>query len=1138
MKNLFMKKFLHVFLIVAMVIPAFAGLEIPREVEASFAGGSGSSTSPYLISTPAQLNHIRNISTAGVYFKLTNDIDLSGYTSWVPIPTFYGHFNGDGHVIENLTINRPTSSYNGLFYAIYNNSNDGRGNVRNLTIRNADVKGANYTGVLAGKIYGNNNSQYGYYAKIENITIENSSVYSTYNSYIGGVTGDSTSYVYFNNVDAQVDVTVAHNGTQHIYHIGGISGYGNYNDLQDVSFDGSINVSQANNYNIYYVGGLFGYSNYTEIHDSVNSANIKLESKNATYHIGGISGYAYYTQTVNAANYGDVTITGNGTMYQIGGIFGYKRYTTNVFNRANPTTDVNYTGMEHVTNAGNITVISNNSNIYQVGGLIGYSYYTMRHYYISNHGEIYIEGKANASLYEIGGLYGFYNNYAHSNYHNYYMENYGDIEVVQSNQSSTGRIMEIGGLAGSFDETYSSYTDYEFWYYTKHDANITITHPQNNYISYVGRMVGYMHGYSTDLRMYYYIATGNVTYADGYSINSYEKPSGLFGYNRGYVYYGYSGPGVLTNGSYGTNNSYNYADSQYVYNRTDMYHNGINGAVTYSTAYSNPKNMASYHTNFPSYYNIVENTTYPYPKNTPQPLKVTNTQFDKVQTADVPINFENKHPNTTSSKTYQVVVDQMLPAENNYKEIENKTVSFVGKTYTYRVPSNTPGNTKFRYKLRVKNEEGQWGPYSKTMYFTFTNNITQTTASFTTAEKDMSVSLDDRIMNFSIDSIIDPDDFNYVKLMADIKEISGSAKQLGSNLSGPVSWSKKNYKLRLIPNFSSTANNFDLAIVDAANVNTILATLINDRPMQDATEAAPETFTFRIYGHDYQETLHTRLTPDNLVDYETITITLDTRNYLPNITNVANDVNNRMMSTNQGFNRINFSANVTDLDPEDNVKVYYTVKKSTDKVAGKYVVNPSTDVLITSFTSSGNGISNASFSDVYTVLDSVNTGDYVILVYGVDHRGGIGDPSIIPFSVDRSAPDIKLYANYNNNVLSTAERQILAKDSKLKMYFSAYNYTTLEYAGYLVRAGQQTTTGSYLDLKIRGAFTNDVPSKFIGVDLSDALFTKGDMLVFKFRAISSTGVSIEKDVRVLIGDESSVLSDLSNTNVPTPLHIN
>ena len=51
------------------------------------------------------------------------------------------------------------------------------------------------------------------------------------------------------------------------------------------------------------------------------------------------------------------------------------------------------------------------------------------------------------------------------------------------------------------------------------------------------------------------------------------------------------------------------------------------------------------------------------------------------------------------------------------------------------------------------------------------------------------------------------------------------------------------------------------------------------------------------------------------------------------------------------------------------------------------------------------------------------------------------------------------------------------------MYFSAYDYTTFEYAGYLVHANQQNTSGSYDDLKIRGAFTNDVPSQFIGVDL-------------------------------------------------------
>ena len=46
------------------------------------------------------------------------------------------------------------------------------------------------------------------------------------------------------------------------------------------------------------------------------------------------------------------------------------------------------------------------------------------------------------------------------------------------------------------------------------------------------------------------------------------------------------------------------------------------------------------------------------------------------------------------------------------------------------------------------------------------------------------------------------------------------------------------------------------------------------------------------------------------------------------------------------------------------------------------------------------------------------------------------------------------------------------------------------------------------------------------------------MLVFKFRAISSTGVKIEKDVRVLIGDQTYGLDKVADSKVPLNLHVN
>jgi len=49
----------------------------------TFAGGNGTASSPYLISTPAQLDAVRDNLTA--HYKMVNDIDLAKWGDWEPI---------------------------------------------------------------------------------------------------------------------------------------------------------------------------------------------------------------------------------------------------------------------------------------------------------------------------------------------------------------------------------------------------------------------------------------------------------------------------------------------------------------------------------------------------------------------------------------------------------------------------------------------------------------------------------------------------------------------------------------------------------------------------------------------------------------------------------------------------------------------------------------------------------------------------------------------------------------------------------------------------------------------------------------------------------------------------------------------
>jgi len=127
--------------------------------QASFSGGDGSTSAPYLITTSADLAALAslvnapatNVSFANKHYRLAFDIDLSGYANWTPIGiglirtdtgddrlTFRGVFDGAGKKIINLKIaraDRIADSFlgQGLFGVI-----DG-GTVKNLGLDGVSI---------------------------------------------------------------------------------------------------------------------------------------------------------------------------------------------------------------------------------------------------------------------------------------------------------------------------------------------------------------------------------------------------------------------------------------------------------------------------------------------------------------------------------------------------------------------------------------------------------------------------------------------------------------------------------------------------------------------------------------------------------------------------------------------------------------------------------------------------------------------------------------------------------------------------------------------------------------------------------------------------------------------------------------
>ncbi len=95
----------------------FADLYWKYNAATSYAGGDGTQSSPYLISSAQELALLSNDVNSGKYYdqyiyaKLTDNIDLAGKI-WTPIGkffnnsiySFHGSFDGNGYVVKNMTI--------------------------------------------------------------------------------------------------------------------------------------------------------------------------------------------------------------------------------------------------------------------------------------------------------------------------------------------------------------------------------------------------------------------------------------------------------------------------------------------------------------------------------------------------------------------------------------------------------------------------------------------------------------------------------------------------------------------------------------------------------------------------------------------------------------------------------------------------------------------------------------------------------------------------------------------------------------------------------------------------------------------------------------------------------------------------
>ncbi|MCF7956836.1 MAG: hypothetical protein K9M57_00160 [Phycisphaerae bacterium] len=116
--------------------------------------GQGSQSYPYLISNAIELGAVYHYDSSA-YYKLTADIELDGIQwSTAVIPLLKGHFDGDGHIINNLTISG--GGYLGLFGEI-----TGSAEIFNIGLEYISITvSGDYVGGLVGLNYGSLNNCY------------------------------------------------------------------------------------------------------------------------------------------------------------------------------------------------------------------------------------------------------------------------------------------------------------------------------------------------------------------------------------------------------------------------------------------------------------------------------------------------------------------------------------------------------------------------------------------------------------------------------------------------------------------------------------------------------------------------------------------------------------------------------------------------------------------------------------------------------------------------------------------------------------------------------------------------------------------------------------------------------------------
>jgi len=243
---------------------------VPLQGEAvEFEGGAGTSGNPYQITRPDQLQVIDS-GLRDAHFVQVGNVDASATSEWnegdgfIPIGErtddnrFTGTFEGSGHIISNLQIQRSSENAVGLFGGV------GETVIQEVVLRDADIVGDTQVGGIVGQNEGE---------------ILRADVTGTVegNLSVGGVAG-----VNFDGGTvqrAQIDGTVSGGAL-----VGGLVGRNAEGNVFNSSVQGTVDGTGAAGQ----VGGLVGRNTEGDIRRSM--ANADVSSSGERGQVGGLVG--------------------------------------------------------------------------------------------------------------------------------------------------------------------------------------------------------------------------------------------------------------------------------------------------------------------------------------------------------------------------------------------------------------------------------------------------------------------------------------------------------------------------------------------------------------------------------------------------------------------------------------------------------------------------------------------------------------------------------------------------------------------------------------------------------------------------------------------------------------------------------